>query len=126
MSVFIGLSIIFTWIEGGVANLSPEVGGYINNRWNSEEYCCLWSETDACKKFGGGEICDLRFTDPAYAKEYCQKGDLWPDCISMSVIRKRSYNISMVGQFVSLFLILFKGRTLFGFVIYIISLIVNF
>lgn len=131
ISVVVFISFLFTWKAGSVANLSPEDGGYVGNRWNSDQYCCLWRYVKECIYYSiqdGANItlCEARFNGPDFAKNYCKKGDKYPDCIAKTLYTKHSYYVSMIGHMVSLFLLVIKGKTLSGFLIYVIFLQVNF
>src|SRR3990172_4269052 len=101
-------SLFKLWREGQYANLNPDTDGSVDNPWNSKDYCCLYwrsricrdrpfnrrdgiigmcDEHDSCyfDSLVEANYCDERFRSPESAKDWCEPGDVWPDCVAASV-----------------------------------------
>lgn len=137
--VWIVLSFLAVWRQGFRANVTPEAGGSIDNKWNAAEYCCIFWKTKTCWKMLQKEKplscsrsfslepvscypeepnfdlydCEYKYKGPEYA-ESCQEGDKWPECVMRDLRVNPGHKLSMVMHVLALFLLM-KGNSFWAF-----------
>lgn len=148
--MFFGEKIVVVWIvfsllavvrQGFRANVTPERGGSVKNRWNAAEYCCIFWKTKACWKMLEKEKplscsapfslepvscyskepdfdsygCKEKYKGPEYAKS-CEEGDKWPECVMQDLRVNPGHKLSLAMHVLALVLVL-KGNSFWAFLL---------
>lgn len=137
--IWVVISLLLVWKEGFYANVSPDDGGSVKNRWNAAEYCCIFWETKACWKILQKEKpiscsspssllptscypdkpdfdsygCEDKYKGPEHA-EACEEGDAWPQCVMKDLRVNPGHKLTMVAHVLALMLVL-SGSSFWSF-----------
>ena len=139
--VWIILSSLSIWREGLWANIDPAEGGSSENRWNTQDYCCVFWKSDGCWKklqrenpracaalgsmnsapcypglpeFAYYE-CPTQFKGPEYA-DTCESGDEWPGCVMRDWRVDPTHKLYIALHVLSMFL-LSSGMSFLSFML---------